>query len=54
MAVAIDDLLDNCAQIKAGQEVVLGGAHRWIYMRRQPVDAQAIAWIQGGRTEPWG
>jgi hypothetical protein len=46
MAIAIDDLLDNCAQIKAGQEVVLAAHIDGLYGGDNLVDPQVIGWIQ--------
>jgi hypothetical protein len=45
-AIAIDDFLDNCAEIKAGQEVVLLAHIDGLYGGDNLVDPQAIAWIQ--------
>jgi hypothetical protein len=45
-AIAINDLLDNCAEIKAGQEVVLAAHIDGLYGGDNLVDPQAIAWIQ--------
>jgi len=45
-AIAINDLLDNCAEIKAGQEVVLLAHIDGLYGGDNLVDPQAIAWIQ--------
>lgn len=46
MAVAINDLLDNCAEIKPGDEVVLLVHVDGLYGGDNLVDPQAIAWIQ--------
>lgn len=46
IALAIDDLLDNCAEIKAGQEVVLLAHMDGMYGGDNLVDPQVIAWIQ--------
>ena len=45
-AAAIDDLLDNCAEIKAGQEVLLLAQIDGLYGGDNLVDEQTIAWIQ--------
>jgi hypothetical protein len=45
-AVAIDDMLDHCAQIKAGQEVLILAQIDGLYGGDNLVDEQAIAWIQ--------
>ena len=45
-AVAVDDLLDNCAEIKAGQEVLILSQIDGLYGGDNLVDEQAIAWIQ--------
>jgi hypothetical protein len=45
-ATAIDDLLDNCAEIQAGQEVVLLAHIDGLYGSDNLVDERAIAWIQ--------
>ena len=45
-AIAIDDLLDNCAGIKPGDEVVLAAHIDGLYGGDNFVDPQAIAWIQ--------
>ncbi len=45
-AIAINDLLDHCAEIKAGQEVVLLAHIDGLYGGDNLVDPQAIAWIQ--------
>ena len=45
-SVAIDDMLDHCAQIKAGQEVLILAQIDGLYGGDNLVDAQAISWIQ--------
>jgi hypothetical protein len=45
-AIAIDDLLDNCAEVKAGDDVVLAAHIDGLYGGDNLVDPQAIAWIQ--------
>lgn len=47
-AIAINDLLDNCAGIKKGQEVVLLAHVDGLYGGDNLVDREAIAWIQAG------
>lgn len=45
-AVAIDDLLDNCAKIKPGQEVLVLAHVDGLYGGDNLVDEDAISWIQ--------
>ncbi|MBW1769068.1 MAG: hypothetical protein JRJ65_18725, partial [Deltaproteobacteria bacterium] len=45
-AIAIDDLLDNCARVKAGDEVVLLAHIDGLYGGDNLVDPQVIAWLQ--------
>ena len=45
-AVAINDFLDNCAEIKPGDEVVIAAHVDGIYGGDNVVDPQAIAWLQ--------
>ena len=45
-AIAISDLLDTCAEIKPGDEVVLAACIDGLYGGDNLVDPQAIAWIQ--------
>lgn len=45
-AIVINDLLDTCCEIKAGDEVVLLAHVDGIYGGDNQVDPQAIAWIQ--------
>jgi hypothetical protein len=52
-AVAINDMLDNCARVQAGQEVLLLAHIDGLYGGDNLVDEQAIAWIQAA-TESRG
>jgi hypothetical protein len=45
-AVAIGDLLDNCAQIQPGMNVLIVAAVDGLYGGANLVDEQAISWIQ--------
>ncbi len=45
-AIAIDDLLDHCAKIQAGQEVLLLAQIDGLYGGDNLVDETAISWIQ--------
>jgi hypothetical protein len=45
-ALAINDLLDNCLGVKAGDEVVIASHVDGLYGGDNLVDPQAIAWIQ--------
>src|SRR5512139_3137954 len=45
-ALAINDLLDNCAEIKAGQGVVLLAHMDGMYGGDNLVDPQTISWLQ--------
>jgi hypothetical protein len=45
-AVAINDLLDNCLEVKPGDEVVIASHVDGIYGGDNLVDPQAVAWIQ--------
>ncbi|MDP2268678.1 MAG: hypothetical protein Q8K46_05850, partial [Deltaproteobacteria bacterium] len=45
-AIAIGDMLDNCAKIKSGQEVVILAHVDGLYGGDNLVDETAIAWIQ--------
>jgi hypothetical protein len=47
-SIAIGDLLDNCARIKPGQEVVLLAQIDGLYGGDNLVDQEAISWIQAG------
>jgi len=44
-ALAISELLDNCARIRAGQHILLLAAVDGLHGGRNLVDEQAIAWI---------
>jgi hypothetical protein len=46
-AVAIDDMLDHCAQIQTGQEVLILAQIDGLYGGDNLVDELAISWIQG-------
>jgi hypothetical protein len=45
-AAAIDDMLENCAELKAGQEVLILAQIDGLYGGDNLVDEQAISWIQ--------
>jgi len=45
-AIAIDDMLDKCAQIREGQEVLVLAQIDGLYGGDNLVDEQAISWIQ--------
>jgi len=45
-AVAIDDLLDNCAEIKSGQRVLIVAANDGLTGGINLVDEATVAWIQ--------
>jgi hypothetical protein len=45
-AVAISDLLDNCLEVKPGDEVVIASHVDGMYGGDNLVDPQAVAWIQ--------
>ena len=45
-AVAINDMLDNCAVVKPGQNVLILAALDGLHGGRNLVDEQTIAWIQ--------
>ena len=45
-AVAIDDMLDHCARIQPGQEVLVLAQIDGLYGGDNLVDEQAICWIQ--------
>ncbi len=47
-AIAIDDLLDNCAHVKPGQEVVILSHLDGLYGGDNLVDREAVSWIQAG------
>jgi hypothetical protein len=46
--VAIADMLDNCARIKPGQEVLILAHTDGLYGGDNLVDEQAVSWIQAG------
>ncbi len=48
ISIAIDDLLDHCAEIKPGQEVVLFAQADGLYGGDNLVDPQVISWLQAG------
>ncbi len=45
-AIAINDLVDNCARIEAGQEVLLLAHVDGLYGGDNLVDEEAVSWIQ--------
>ncbi len=45
-AIAINDMLDNCAKIKVGQEVLILAQIDGLYGGDNLVDQEAISWIQ--------
>jgi hypothetical protein len=47
-AGAINDLLDNCLEIKAGDEVVIASHIDGLYGGDNLVDTETVAWIQAG------
>ena len=47
-AVALDDLLDNCARLKPGQEVLIVSHIDGLYGGDNLVDQEAVSWIQAG------
>src|SRR4029434_1539058 len=46
VAIAINDLVDNCAEIKSGQQVLIVAASDGLTGGVDRVDGAAIAWIQ--------
>lgn len=46
VALAINDLLDNCLQVKPGDEVVIASHVDGLYGGDNLVEPQAVAWIQ--------
>jgi len=46
MALAINDLLDTCLEIKAGDEVVIASHVDGLYGGDNLVDTQSVAWIE--------
>ena len=47
VAIAINDLLDACAEIKPGQQVLIVAASDGLTGGYNLVDEATIAWIQG-------
>ena len=47
-AIAIDDLLDNCARIRPGQEVLIVSHIDGLYGGDNLVDQETVSWIQEG------
>lgn len=47
-AMSVNDLLDHCAQIKPGQNVLILAANDGLFGGRNLVDETCIAWIQAG------
>lgn len=47
-AIAVNDMLDNCARIEAGQHVLILAAPDGLHGGRNIVDETAISWIQAG------
>src|SRR3990172_5788018 len=47
-ALAVDDLLDECAQIKTGQEVLVLAYNDGLRGGDNLVDEDTIAWIEAG------
>jgi hypothetical protein len=45
-AIAVDDMLDSCARIQAGQEVLILAQIDGLYGGDNLVDEQAISWVQ--------
>ncbi len=45
-SIAIADMLENCAQMQPGQNVLIVAAYDGLYGGRNVVDEQAISWIQ--------
>jgi len=50
-AISIGDLLENCAQIQPGQNVLIVAAVDGLYGGANVVDEQAISWIQTAVTQ---
>ena len=50
-ALAVGDLLDNCARIREGQEVLLLAHVDGLYGGDNLVDETAISWIQAAIQE---
>jgi hypothetical protein len=47
-AIAVADLLENCARVERDQHVLLLCANDGLYGGRNLIDEQAVAWIQNG------
>ena len=47
-AMTVNDLLDNCAEVKSGQQVVIVAAFDGLAGGANLVDETAIAWLQAG------
>ena len=45
-SIAIDDMLDKCAQIEEGQEVLILAQIDGLYGGDNLVDEQTVSWIQ--------
>lgn len=45
-AIAVADLLDNCARVQRDQHVLLLCALDGLYGGKNLIDEQAVAWIQ--------
>ena len=45
VAVAINDLMDNCAEVEAGQQVLILAATDGLHGGWNLVDEQTIAWV---------
>jgi hypothetical protein len=48
--IAISDMLDDCAELKSGQEVVILAQMDGLYGGDNLVDQEAISWIQQAAT----
>ena len=46
--IAIADMLDKCAEVKPGMEVVILAEVDGLYGGDSPVDEAAMSWIQAG------
>ena len=47
-AIAVADMLDNCAKVKPGMNVLLVAANDGLYGGVNIVDAETIAWLHAG------
>ena len=45
-AIAVDDLVDNCAHVRPGQQVLILALNEGLYGGINVVDEQTVAWIQ--------